>query len=155
MDLFLLPTYQLHTCLIAHFPMSLYTKIMSFGFKGSKVTGFASPAQGYEENSIDLNTLLVKSPSSTYFFRLESSDMDKLGLPNGTLLIVDRSRKPVYNQFALIQHEGRFLCRLMVKHNGKAVFTNGDIEISPIPDETEIVGAVTASIQVYGNDFSH
>jgi hypothetical protein len=62
--------------------------------------------------------------------------MAGLGLPNGALLVVDRSRVPVSNQFALIRHEGRFLCRLMVKENGKTIFTNGWVNITPIVDET-------------------
>jgi len=128
---------------------------MVFGVSGGKTTGFASPAQGYEANSIDLNSLLVRNPPATYFFRLESGDMAGLGLPEGALLVVDRSRKPVFNQFALIRHEGQFLCRLMVIHNGKTVFTNGINQIKPIADETEIIGAVTASIQVYSHDFPH
>jgi len=122
---------------------------MAYGIKTGKTTGFASPAQGYEDNMIDLNELLIKNPSSTYLFRLESSDMSDLGLPKGALLVVDRSKKPVFNQFALIRHEGQFLCRLMVKHNQQAVFTNGVNEIYPTADETEIVGAVTASIKEY------
>jgi len=127
---------------------------MGFGITG-KVTGFASPAQGYEENTIDLNTVLIKRPSSTYLFRLESSDMAKMGLPNGALLVVDRSIKPCFNQFAMLRHEGSFLCRLMVNHNGHTVFSNGTTEIVPIADETEVIGTITACIQVFNNDFSH
>jgi len=127
---------------------------MGFGTTG-KVTGFASPAQGYEENSIDLNTELIKHPASTFLFRLASTDMEKLGLPNGAILVVDRSITPVKNHFAVLRHEGQFLCRLMEVHNGKKVFTNGSIEITPIPDETEVIGVVTACIQKFNNDLSH
>jgi hypothetical protein len=35
--------------------------------------------------------------------------MAGMGLPRVALLVVDRSRKPAFNQFALIRHEGRFL----------------------------------------------
>jgi len=122
---------------------------MAHGINGVKTTGFASPAQGYEETNIDLNELLVKNPSATYFFKLESEDMSDLGLPKETLLVVDRSKTPIFNQFVLIKHEGQFLCRLMVKHNQQAVFTNGISEIKPIADETEIIGTVTASIKEY------
>jgi len=115
----------------------------------SKVTGFASPAQGYEEAAIDLNTLLIKHPSATFLFRLDSSDMELLGLPYGTLLVVDRVIKPVIGQFALLRHEGNFLCRRMAKRNQQIVFTNGNTDIRPIPDETEVIGAVTSYIQVF------
>ena len=122
---------------------------MGFSSTNSKVTGFASPAQGYEEAAIDLNTLLIKHPSATFLFRLDSSDMELLGLPYGTLLVVDRSIKPNFGQFAMLRHEGMILCRRMENRNGKIVFTNGSTEIVPIVDETEVIGAVTSYIQVY------
>jgi len=128
---------------------------MAYGVTGGKTTGFASPAQGYEETNIDLNAFLIQNPSATYLFKLDSSDMADLGLPKGALLIVDRSKKPRFNQLAIIRHEGQFLCRLMVNRNRQKAFTNGVSEIIPISDETEIVGAVTASIQVYNHDLSH
>ncbi|MCL2139668.1 MAG: hypothetical protein FWH41_09100, partial [Treponema sp.] len=137
-------------------------------------TGFASPAQGYEEQGIDLNRLLVHNPPATYFFRLDTDEMENLGLPRGTLLIVDRSiiypaaskngrrllenadmiqqvQQAMSNQYVLLRHEGQFLCRLMAMQNGKPCFTNGTTDIVPIPGETEIIGIVTASIKEYLN----
>jgi hypothetical protein len=38
----------------------------------------------------------------------------------------------------------------MLENNGKTVFTNGTSELFPTPDETEIIGTVTASIKQYG-----
>jgi len=128
---------------------------MVIGFNSAKATGFASPAQGYEEKTIDLNAILIKNPPATFFFNQASSDMVELGIPKNSTLIVDRSRKPQVKQFALLQHEGRFFCRQMVKHNQQTVFTNGITEIYPIADETEIIGTVTACIQVFDNDFSY
>jgi hypothetical protein len=34
---------------------------MEFGITGEKTTGFASPAQGYEDTAIDLNRLLIRN----------------------------------------------------------------------------------------------
>ena len=114
-----------------------------------KTTGFASPAQGYEEQGIDLNRILIRNPPATYFLRLETSEMADLGLPFGSLLIVDRSKEPVPNSFALIRHEGQFLCRLFIKQNNKPIFTNGKDAFCPIPGDTEIIGVVTASIKEF------
>jgi len=75
--------------------------------------------------------------------------MEKLGLPYGTLLLVDSSVKPNIGQFAMLRHEGIILCRRMEKRNQQIVFTNGNTEIIPIADETEVIGAVTSYIQVY------
>jgi DNA polymerase V len=122
---------------------------------GQKTSGFASPAQGYEDSTIDLNGLLVRNPPATYFYRLESSDMDALGLRNGALLVVDRSRNAATGDFVLLAHEGRFLCRLFTLKNGRKIFTDGKSDIVPIADDTAIIGVVTAAIQVFGYDISH
>jgi SOS-response transcriptional repressor LexA len=112
----------------------------------SKNAGFASPAQGYEQTAIDFNTLLVKNPAATYLFRLKSDELAPLGIPKGATLIVDRSRTPQIDQKAVIQHEGEFLCRLLTEENGKPLFTNGMTNIIPVPNETQIIGTVTAYI---------
>ena len=132
-------------------PKQMYSimKDMAHGIKTGKTTGFASPSQGYEETNIDLNEILIKNPSSTYLFKLDSEDISNLELSKGSVLVVDRSRTPVSNQLVIIRHEGHFLCRLMVKNKGKTIFTNGIDEIEPIPEETEIIGVVTASFKEY------
>jgi len=114
-----------------------------------KTTGFASPAQGYEEQNIDLNRLLIHNPPATYFLRLQTAEMENLGLPQGSLLIVDCSKDPTNNSIVLIRHEGQLLCRLMIQQKGKTKFTNGVTDIIPTTDETEIFGTVTALVKFY------
>ena len=117
----------------------------------AKTTGFASPAQGYEEQGIDLNSLLIQNAPATYFYRLETAEMEQLGLQQGSLLIVDRSKNPTHNSLVLIRHEGQFYCRKMLKQKGETKFTNGTTNITPTPDDTEIIGVVTSSIKEYSN----
>jgi len=120
-----------------------------------KTTGFASPAQGYEEEGIDLNRLLIRNPPATIYVRLDSNDMEALGLVRDMLLVIDRSITPAANALVMLRHEGRFLCRLLNKKRGKTSFTDGKEEICPIEDETEIIGTVTAAIRFYSNDNAH
>jgi len=116
-----------------------------------KTTGFASPAQGYEEEGIDLNRLLIHNPPATYFGRLETNGMEAFGLTQGSLLVVDRSINPAPYSFVMIRHEGEFLCRQLLKQEGKIVFTDGKTCILPIAGETEILGVITSSIKIYDN----
>ena len=118
----------------------------------AKTTGFASPALGYEVDAIDLNSLLIHNPPATYYMRLVSSEMAALGLPEGSLLIVDRSIPPAINSFVLIRHEGQFLCRMFTKQGNKPIFTNGKEETNPT-EETEIIGVITASIKTYDHAY--
>jgi len=114
-----------------------------------KVTGFASPAQGYEHQTIDLNALMVHHPAATFLFRLESGDMAGLGLQMGSLLVVDRSRDAEIGDYVLLVHNDRFLCRLLELHNGTKTLTNGKEEIIPIEGETTILGVVTSATQIF------
>jgi len=116
----------------------------------NRTSGFASPAQGYEEQGIDLNRLLIRNPPATYFLRLENYSMETLGLPKGSLLIVDRSIDPFPDSFILLRHEGEFLCRQFQRQKGKILFTNGKTSFCPTPNDTEIFGTITASIKIYG-----
>ena len=120
-----------------------------------RTTGFASPALGYDEKGIDLNRLLIHNPPATYFGRLETNSMEPFGLPQGSLLIVDRSINPAPYSFVLIRHEGEFLCRQLLKQEGKTVFTDGKTCILPIAGETEIMGVITAHIKEYINGNAH
>jgi len=125
------------------------------GMKNEKATGFASPAQGYEEEGIDLNRLLIRNPPATIYVRLGSSDIEALGLFRDSLLVVDRSIIPAVNALVMLRHEGQFLCRLLTMKEGKAAFTNGKEEFNPVENETEIVGTVTAAIRIFSNADAH
>jgi DNA polymerase V len=117
-----------------------------------KATGFASPAQGYEEEGIDLNRLLIHNPPATILVRLDSNDMEALGLAKGALLVVDRSKTPAANTFVMLRHEGQFLCRLLTVKRGKANLTNGKEDFYPIENESEIIGVITAAINTFEAD---
>lgn len=73
------------------------------------VTGFPSPAQGYEDRAIDLNELLVKHPAATVFMRIESSRYTKAGIYPGDLLVVDRSLCPEHAAVVVRECEGQFM----------------------------------------------
>lgn len=73
------------------------------------ITGFPSPAQGYEDASIDLNELLVKHPAATVFMRMESSRYTQAGIFPGDLLVVDRSLDPEHAAVVVRECEGQFV----------------------------------------------
>jgi len=117
--------------------------------KHHKVTGFASPAQGYEMQGIDLNDLLIRRPNATFFFRVEDDDAKILGIHNGSLLVVDRAVKAKPDDLVVMAHEGRIMCRRFILQDGEKVFTDGVNIFKPIKDDTSIIGVVMAAIQVF------
>ena len=53
--------------------------------------GFPSPASDYVQNRIDLNTLLIRHPATTYLVEVEGDSMIDIGIYPSDILIVDRS----------------------------------------------------------------
>lgn len=79
-------------------PNKNYHKIM--------ITGFPSPAQGYESKGIDLNSVLIRHPSATVFMQIESSSYMHMGIFNGDILIIDRAKKITHNSLVVYESEG-------------------------------------------------
>ena len=53
--------------------------------------GFPSPGDDYIEKELDLNELLIKNPSATFFVKVEGESMLDAGIKSGDTLIVDRT----------------------------------------------------------------
>ena len=103
-------------------PNKNYHKIM--------ITGFPSPAQGYESKGIDLNSVLIKHPSATVFMQIESSNYMHMGIFNGDILIIDRAKKITPNSLVVYESEGHFVLGRVYK-------------IKKTLEDTIITGAIT------------
>ncbi len=115
--------------------------------------GFPSPAADYVETRIDLNDLLIKNPSFTFFAYAEGDSMFPL-IQSGDLMIIDRKvAKP--DGCVVLASVNNTFC---VKHLYR--WPDGSIELRPhnskyesihLPSEFEgdfeIFGRVTKSIQ--------
>ena len=73
------------------------------------ITGFPSPAQGYESKGIDLNNVLIKHPSATVFMQIETSSYINMGIYNGDILIIDRAKRITPNSLVVYESEGHFV----------------------------------------------
>src|SRR4051812_21703843 len=60
-------------------------------FQSRVAAGFPSPAADYMEERIDLNQLLVKNPTATFFVKVEGESMIDAFIPPKAMLVVDRS----------------------------------------------------------------
>ncbi|MBP3742900.1 MAG: hypothetical protein J6J00_07950 [Treponema sp.] len=73
------------------------------------ITGLPSPAQGYESKDINLNSILIRHPSATFFMQIESSSYMNMGIYNGDILIIDRAKKITPNSLVVYESEGHFV----------------------------------------------
>ena len=76
--------------------------------------GFPSPAQDYVEQRIDLNSLLVSHPSSTYFIRVSGDSMIDGGISDGDMLVVDSSIKAEHGDIIVAAISGEFTVKLLM-----------------------------------------
>lgn len=112
--------------------------------------GFPSPAQDYVEQRIDLNSLLVSHPSSTYFIRVSGDSMIDGGISDGDMLVVDSSVKADHGDIIVAAIEGEFTVKqLMTKPCLYLKPMNPAHAIIPVndPDQFEIFGVVKYSIK--------
>ncbi len=56
--------------------------------------GFPNPAAERGRTPLSLDRLLIRSPSSTYFFRVRGHHWQRYGIFDGDIAIVDRARTP-------------------------------------------------------------
>lgn len=115
--------------------------------------GFPSPAADYIETRIDLNKMLIKNPSFTFFADAEGDSMFPR-IQDGNMLVIDRKVDRPNGCIVLASVNNTFC----VKHLYK--FSDGSIELKPhndkfesifLPSEFEgdfeIFGRVTKAIQ--------
>jgi DNA polymerase V len=84
-------------------------------FNGPVPAGFPSPAADYVEDSIDLNELLIKTPTATYFVRVEGESMIGAFIPPKALLVVDRSVSPSSGDIVVAVVSGEFTVKRFIK----------------------------------------
>ncbi|MFL7013681.1 LexA family protein [Enterovibrio norvegicus] len=77
------------------------------------ITGFESPASEYNTLPLSLDKLLIHSPSSTWFARVEGSSMEGVGLFDGDIAIVCRQTKVVNGDVIVVTLNGEFLVKII------------------------------------------
>ena len=109
--------------------------------------GFPSPATDYVEDDIDLNSHLVKNIPSTFLIRVQGKSMNKVGIHDGDLLIVDRSLNPKNFSTVVANVNEELVVKTFVKEKNCSFLTSGPNKIN-LTENPEIFvwGVVTYTI---------
>jgi len=115
--------------------------------------GFPSPAADYVEQRIDLNDLLIRHPSATYFVKAAGDSMIEAGISDGDLLVVDSSRTPEHGDIVIAAVDGEFTVkRLQLRPRVQLNPMNS--AYSPIivgsEDSLDVFGVVTYIVKSTG-----
>lgn len=111
--------------------------------------GFPSPAEDFEEDSLDLNLMLVRNPLATYIYRASGHSMARAGILDGDLLIVDRSVSPQSGSLVMAVWEGNQpACKILKICERHIELHSANPEFAPIviEAETEVEVFVVVSI---------
>ena len=76
--------------------------------------GFPSPATDYVQNRIDLNTLLIHSPTTTYLVEVEGDSMIDMGIYPNDILIVDRSLSARHKDIVIALVDDGFTAKQLI-----------------------------------------
>ncbi|MDT8334958.1 MAG: translesion error-prone DNA polymerase V autoproteolytic subunit [Desulfurivibrionaceae bacterium] len=115
--------------------------------------GFPSPAEDYTEQHLDLNELLIRRPSATFFVRVNGDSMTGVGINHGDILIVDRSLEPAGGKIIIAVIDGEFTVKRLVGSGTSRRLVAENPAYPPIElsgaSSCEIWGVVTGSIHQF------
>ena len=63
------------------------------------------------KNQLDLNKILVKNPTATFFVKISGDNLNDHGIYSDDILIVDRSIKPQNGFMAVLIIDGQFVVK--------------------------------------------
>ncbi len=116
----------------------LYNKLLPISY-----SGFPSPAEQFLEKRIDLNSILISNPKSTFFMKVKGHSYDNL-IRDEDIVIVDCSIRPKNGSYIIAIIDGEFAIRKFIKKNNKyyLLSLNQEQEISEA-EPIEIWGVIT------------
>ena len=91
--------------------------------------GFPSPATDYIEDDIDLNAYLIKNIPSTFLIRVQGKSMNKVGIHDGDLLVVDRSLNPKNFSTVIANVNEELVVKTFLKEKNQSFLTSGSKDI--------------------------
>jgi DNA polymerase V len=114
--------------------------------------GFAGSFDDQVSSSLDLNQLLIHSPASTYFMRVQGDGLISEGADDGDIVIVDRALQPSDGDLVIAVLGGELsLKQLHINKSARSLTSRSGSEVILIDDETDIEfwGVVTTSIKQF------
>ncbi len=101
-------------------------------FTGRVPAGFASPADDYLDQKLDLNELLIAHPAATFFVKVDGDSMIGAGIHTGDILIVDRALEARSGQIILAILNGEFTVKRLRKEDGRILLYPENPKYRPI-----------------------
>ena len=115
--------------------------------EGKVAAGFPSSAENYIDKALDLNDLMIRHPSATFFIRVKGDSMEKAGIKTNDILIVDRAVAVAHNKIVIARISGELTVKRMCVLEEKLFLMPDNDQYSPIEIteemDFEVWGVVT------------
>lgn len=113
--------------------------------------GIPTYAQEYISETIDLNSEIVRHPSSTFYGKVIGHSMADEGIMPGDILVVDRSLMPEQGDLVVCSINGEFTVKRIRIDNGEVwlIASRKDFEPIKVPAGNRFIvwGVVTHTIR--------
>lgn len=115
--------------------------------------GFPAPADDLIERSLDINDLVVKNPTATFFVKVEGDSMEEAGIFSGDVLVVDRSLPQTHNMIVVAAVFGEMVVKRLIKKEKQIFLISEQEGYEPIEitssDDCFIWGVVVGSVRTF------
>lgn len=120
-------------------------------FSHKVIAGFPSPADDHIEGRLSLDEHLIANKDATFFVRAQGNSMNRAGIFDGDLLIVDKSILPSSGQIVIAIIDGESTVKRLVLRDNKTILKPENSRFKEIilreGQELFIWGVVTSTIK--------
>lgn len=106
-------------------------------FSSSVYAGIPSEVDSHIARSIDLNTIAIKNPASSFFVRVSGDSMIGAGIYDNDTIIVDRSVEVTDGKIVIAAVDGDITIKKIKKVNGKLFLLPENDNYKPIEIKNE------------------
>jgi len=118
---------------------------------GQIPAGFQAPAYDEGKELINLDKFMIKNPQNTFALKVKGNSMEKAGIMQGDLILVERKPTAKNNDIIVARLPDGFTVKRYIIQNGKPYLkaeSNEKYEIQLV-EGSEIWGVVTGTLRRY------
>lgn len=122
-------------------------------YSSRPAAGFPAPGDDQIEKVLDINDLVVKNPSATFFVRVEGDSMEGAGIFSGDVLVVDRAVEAKHNSIVVAAVYGEMVVKRLLIQGERKLLVSENESYAPISvngeDDCRVWGVVVGSVRQF------
>jgi repressor LexA len=116
---------------------------------GPIAAGFAAPVEEQAEETVSLESYLVRDKAATFLLRVKGDSMIEAGIFEGDMVIVERGKEPKLNDIVVGVLDGEYTLKRLKKKDGQYYLQAENAAYPDLyaRDELEVAGVVRGVIR--------